>query len=393
MRTKKILITVFLMMFVLTFGRTEKVEAYSIGDETFFAVDVFDNNNELETKITPDKWVYGISKTGDAIVCWYQGTAEKAVIPAKIDGRVVRGISGVTETFPDGGGFGPIIPPANTTTKEVVIPCTVTNMGFATFLGTNYKVVIPPSVKVVDDSAFAGPPDGEKPIIYCVEGSYIHQYAKEKGLKFVVMPENDMHNWDDGQITKASTFHMEGTKTYTCKNCGNTRSESIAKIKSILKLNVTSIPLKVKQSTSAVKVIAMAKGDRIQSWTSSNKKVATVTSRGKITGNKVGTAWITVKLRASGKTARVKVKVQKSAVKTTKLVLSKKNLTLKKGAKYILKASRNPITSVEKIKFTSSNKKAATVTGSGKITAKKKGKTTITVRCGKAKASCKVIVK
>lgn len=393
MKTKKIFIMAFFMLFVLTLGRAEEVNAYSIGEETFFAVDVFDENKELETKITPDKWVYGISKTGDVIVCRYQGDAEKAVIPAKIDGRVVRGISGITEKIASGGyGFGPMISLDDDTTKEVVVPCTVTNIGFSAFLEADYNVIIPSSVKVVDNSALMYGFKKDNSAIYCVEGSYIHQYAKEKGLKFVLMAENEMHNWDEGQITRQATVLEEGEKTYTCKDCGNTKSESIARIKSFIKLNVSFIPLRVKQSTSAVKVVAMAKGDTVKSWTSSNKKVAVVNSRGKITGRKAGTAWITVKL-ASGKTARVKVKVQKTAVKTTKVVLSKKKLTMRKGMKYTLRVARNPVTSIEKITFTSSNKKAAIVSKGGKITAKKKGKTTITVRCGKAKAVCKVTVK
>ena len=37
------------------------------------------------------------------------------------------------------------------------------------------------------------------------------------------------HSWDDGKVTEAATCKKEGTKTYTCKNCGETKTESIPK--------------------------------------------------------------------------------------------------------------------------------------------------------------------
>lgn len=37
------------------------------------------------------------------------------------------------------------------------------------------------------------------------------------------------HSWDSGKVTEAATCKKEGTKTYTCKNCGETKTESIPK--------------------------------------------------------------------------------------------------------------------------------------------------------------------
>ena len=37
------------------------------------------------------------------------------------------------------------------------------------------------------------------------------------------------HNWNAGEITKKPTCKDEGVKTYTCKDCGETKTESIAK--------------------------------------------------------------------------------------------------------------------------------------------------------------------
>lgn len=37
------------------------------------------------------------------------------------------------------------------------------------------------------------------------------------------------HSWESGKVTEAATCKKEGTKTYTCKNCGETKTESIPK--------------------------------------------------------------------------------------------------------------------------------------------------------------------
>ena len=161
-------------------------------------------------------------------------------------------------------------------------------------------------------------------------------------------------------------------------------------------LNATSVPLQLKKSTSVIKVAkATLPGDQIASWSTSNKKVVTVSKSGKITAKKVGTAVVTITMK-SGATAKCKVKVQKAAVKLTKIAVNSKkvNLNLKKGPKtYQLTATKTPITVVSKVTFTTSNKKVAVVSKSGKITAKKAGKAVITVKCAKKVQKVTVVVK
>ena len=149
-------------------------------------------------------------------------------------------------------------------------------------------------------------------------------------------------------------------------------------------LNATSILLQKGKSTTAVKA-TLTKGDSIAKWTSSNKKVAAVDKKGKITAKKTGTATITVRTK-NGATASVKVKVQKGKVTTKKLTVTNvtdKKLTLKKGKTFTIKTSVTPITSPDKVSYTSSNKKIVTVDKKGKLKAVKKGTATITVKSGK----------
>lgn len=161
-------------------------------------------------------------------------------------------------------------------------------------------------------------------------------------------------------------------------------------------LNATSVPLQLKKSTSVIKVAkATLPGDQVASWSTSNKKVVVVSKTGKITAKKVGTAVVTITMK-SGATAKCKVKVQKAAVKIKKIAVNSKkvNLNLKKGLKtYQLTATKTPITVVDKVTFTTSNKKVAVVSKSGKITAKKAGKAVITVKCAKKVQKVTVVVK
>ena len=159
-------------------------------------------------------------------------------------------------------------------------------------------------------------------------------------------------------------------------------------------LNASSIPLQKGKSTTAVKA-TLTKGDSIAKWKSSNKKIATVDKKGKITAKKTGTATITVKTK-KGATASVKVKVQKGKVTTKKLTITNvtdKKLTLKKGKTFKIKTSVTPITSPDKISYASSNKKIVTIDKKGKLKAVKKGTATITVKSGKKTVKFKVNVK
>ena len=82
----------------------------------------------------------------------------------------------------------------------------------------------------------------------------------------------------------------------------------------------------------------------------------------------------------SGLSQKITVKVQKGAVACTKVTLNKKSVSLKKGEAFTLKPTIKPITCIQKAKYSSSNKNVATVTNKGKIVAKKKGKSIITVK-------------
>ena len=174
----------------------------------------------------------------------------------------------------------------------------------------------------------------------------------------------------------------------------DTNQSSNGTVKTSITLNVSSLPLQKGKSTTAVKA-TLYNGDSIAKWKSSNTKVAKVSRKGKITAKKVGTATITVTTK-NGATASVKIHVQKGKVKTQTLSVTNvtaKKLTLKKGKTFTLKMAVTPLTSQDKVKFTSSNKKIITINGKGKVKAIKTGSAKITVKSGAKVMKIKVTVK
>lgn len=166
------------------------------------------------------------------------------------------------------------------------------------------------------------------------------------------------------------------------------------KVKSI-KLNKTS---KVMKKGSKYTLKATVKNstatNRSVTWSSSNSKVASVTSKGVVTAKGYGTATITCKsMDGSGKKATCKITVRRY-IKSLKLTPSSVVIQVKKTQ--TLKVTVSPSNAdVKKFTWTSSNKKIATVKN-GKITAVAPGTCYITCKAkdgsGK-KVKCKVVVK
>lgn len=248
------------------------------------------------------------------------------------------------------------------------------------------------------------------------------------------IPKTD-HNWTIKEIP--ATCELDGSRTYICDTCKETKVQSIKatghtygawittqsatvfnpeqqkrtcgkcgkeeyrtngnNLTPTIRTNAASLKFKKKQSTSKFKITGLAKGDYIKSFTSSNKKLITIT--GNKTGtckikaaNKTGKTKITITL-ASGLKKTITVTIQKKAITATAIKNVQKNITLNKKQTYQLKPMIEPITYVGKAKYKSSNKKIAKVSSTGKITAIKPGKVKITISVGKKKFVSNVIIK
>ncbi|MGN0476428.1 MAG: leucine-rich repeat protein, partial [Ruminococcus sp.] len=90
------------------------------------------------------------------------------------------------------------------------------------------------------------------------------------------------------------------------------------------------------------------------------------------------------------------IKNKKMAYAVTSISLNKTSLTLNKGKSYVLKPTYNSNASVKKVTYTTSNSKVATVSTSGKLTAKSKGSCVVSATAidgSYVVKSCKVVVK
>ena len=128
-------------------------------------------------------------------------------------------------------------------------------------------------------------------------------------------------------------------------------------------------------------------------WKSSNSKVATVSSGGVVTGVRGGSAIITAVSQDGGYVAACIVKVKQPV---TSITLNKSSYALGIGKSIKLKATvKSTYSSKQKLKWTSSNVRIATVSQSGVVTGKKRGTVTIKVRATDGSgvyATCKIRV-
>ena len=125
-------------------------------------------------------------------------------------------------------------------------------------------------------------------------------------------------------------------------------------------------------------------------WTSKKAKVATVDASGLVRAVAEGTATITAK--AGGKSAKVKIKVVDSWKPTGVSIANGKAVTVGVGEAVQLTAVLAPATARATLAWTSKKPGIASVDGNGIVTGVAKGKTKVTVKAGKKKATVTVNV-
>ena len=224
------------------------------------------------------------------------------------------------------------------------------------------------------------------------DGSKTYTCADCKETKTETIPATG-HKFGDWQTVTTQSVFTGGVQKRICSICGKEETRNVGnQLKATIKTNASSLKLKRKQATKKFVVSGLAAGDSVKSWTSSNQKIVKVfgSRNGACTikaGNKTGKAKITITL-VSGLKKTINVTVQKNAVACTSIKNVPKKITLNAKKSYQLKPVINPITCTYKAIYKTSNKKIVKVTSRGKITAVKKGKAKITVMVGKKKFVC-----
>ena len=220
----------------------------------------------------------------------------------------------------------------------------------------------------------------------CVICGYQETRSYGSPLEKTCLNDGVSHRYGAWVTTTAATVFSPETQVTTCELCGKKQyRQAGSALAPTMQVNTEKITLKTGQATTGFRVSDLAAGDSVASYTSSNTKIFTVNGSGKLTAKKkTGSAKLTITL-ASGYSRTVTVKVQKAAVKTTKITGLSKKLTMEKGTKATLRPVVTPFTSRQKVTYRSSNKKVATVSAKGVIKAKKSGTAKITVKSGSKK--------
>ncbi len=193
-------------------------------------------------------------------------------------------------------------------------------------------------------------------------------------------------SWKSFSSALSAAQKVAADKAATQAKVDDAASKLQKAVKALVKLKVT-----------ATKKATLGKGEKYSvaakncTYTTSNKKVAAVNSKGTVVTK--GTGKATVKaINKNGKVTVYNLTVKKAPSKISKVTPSKK--TLKKGKKVTLKVKLPSGTASSKITFSTSNKKVATVSSKGVVTAKKKGTATITVKTfNKKSKKVKITVK
>lgn len=165
----------------------------------------------------------------------------------------------------------------------------------------------------------------------------------------------------------AFVFALVAVLTVACimPNNGATLGTS-TKVEAAAKISKSSLSLP-KGSSETIKINGNTKK---VTWKSTNTKVATVNSKGKITAKKAGSVKIQGKVGSKTYTCKVRV---------LNFKLNKTSVTMTKGKTTTLKVSDTK----SKVTYKSNNSKIATVTSKGVIKGIKKGSTSIKVKVGK----------
>lgn len=135
----------------------------------------------------------------------------------------------------------------------------------------------------------------------------------------------------------------------------------------------------IKGETKKLSAVKAPEGKTI-TFSSGNRKIAKVSSKGLITAGKAGTTTITASVGTQQAKFRVTV--------LNKLKLTRTKIALEKDTTKKVKAVKP--WKVKDLTFKSSNKKVATVSAKGKVKGKSPGTAKITVTAGKQTVSCTV---
>ena len=232
---------------------------------------------------------------------------------------------------------------------------------------------------------------------------HLSKKGKSKTLKVKITPSNATNKkvkWSTSnkkvaKVNQSGKVTAKGIGACTVRATARDGSKKYAKCLVVVGQYVKGIELPksvVINRGSKVKLKAKITNKKAAykavNWTTSNKKVATVNTNGKVTAKAKGKCTIKATAKdGSKKTAKCKITVRQLV---TKVALSKSKVDVIKGKTVKLKANISPTNANNKtVKWSTSNKKIATVNKNGKVKGINLGKCTVkaTAQDGSKKAA------
>ena len=356
------------------------------------------------------------SDGGKTATCSVTVEAKKvAVTGVKLDSETLELIEGET------GTLKATVEPADATNKTV--NWTTSNAEVATVADGVVTAVAPGTVTIIATSVDGGktascnvtvnpkpvPVEGvsvEIETVEIVEGetaaivvTVTPEDASVKDVTFSSSDETVATVDEEGNITavapgtaRITVTTADGGKTATCEV---TVTPKVVPVEGIV---FTKEQVSVVEGEKVLLYVSFTPknaSDKRVTWSSSDTGVATVDTKGNVTGVKPGTATITVTTTDGGKTATCEVTVTKKPTPVSGVTINRTSLTLTIGGGAILVATVSPEDAAnKKVVWSSSDETIAKVDQNGEVTAVKKGtaKVTATTEDGGKTATCDVTV-
>ena len=269
---------------------------------------------------------------------------------------------------------------------SVTIPNSVTSIGGAAFYfcSSLTTITIPNSVKRIDGFAFSNCSSLTNialPNSIISIGNYAFNnctYLKDVYYSGTEEQWNAINIKNGNDCLINATIHFLGSGDVSVTGISLDKASLAVTVDSSVQLNASVEPENAQNKTVY--------------WESSNPAVASV-SAGLVTAKSKGTAIITARTDDGGYTATCTVTVSQPV---TGISLNQSSISIIKGKTYQLSASIQPSgASNRNVTWSSSNSNIATVSSSGKVSAKAAGTATISVttKDGSKTAKCTVTVK
>lgn len=183
----------------------------------------------------------------------------------------------------------------------------------------------------------------------------------------------------------------KGTVTIKCKATDGSGEYATCKIRVVrqvtkITLNRTTLKMLVGETRKMKAKVSPSNADfKVVKWSSSDPEIAAIDSNGNVTALSVGNCKIYATAKDNGKKREACLVYVSKAIPATGVNISQKDMILVKGTSTMLAYSITPNNTTDHVKFSCDNTRVATVNSLGRVTGRKPGSATVTIRTSSGK--------